>query len=265
MAPKSCVVSIRAFLELRVGMHVHCIMTVHNDPESCGFVQRFSGECGTIMGFSTTTIGPLDVLGRMPGVYLNPNGIHVRFDGEKEIHKDLNVSMFHLISAAKPKSYEGPLSHQRISDLPSPIPFYPGDIVKYKGEDRSVDIVIYKGSGFKIGFKDEPTWFHPEKLQFVHGGNVRWLYTDPSKMSFDSPEEQIRFWSHGGISKHVYSGGTALGSIQAHTKEDALKLAPRLKGDIVAESPHFAGKYIVRQLHSCFAEHRRRVRKLTLA
>lgn len=131
----SVVQCIKANLVIEVGMRVRYDCPGSGDSyESDRFFKKYEGRTGIIVGFPTEFVAPLDMQGRLPGVYYTTRGINVRFDGEGETHPNLNIQHFVLLSPAQTIDPTTPPTHQRAGDLPQPIFFYPGDIV-YKTDD----------------------------------------------------------------------------------------------------------------------------------
>ncbi len=110
-----------------------CPMMSGEDYRSDAFFKKYRGRTAYFVGYNTKLVGPLDHLGRLPGVYVNPEGLKVRFEREEEVR---SLNEHHLVVVDPTRSmivgYAGP--HQRLDELPNPILFYPGDTVRYKGD-----------------------------------------------------------------------------------------------------------------------------------
>lgn len=108
-------------------------------------------------------------------------------------------------------------------------------------------------------------------LVLVERGPAYFLYSDPSKLAFASPEEELSFWTEDGLSKTFYGSRQHVPHWE-WSLEKAREIVEQGKGDLILASRRSsslrgggAPKYTVRTLHSCFDQHRSRVRELTLA
>lgn len=108
-------------------------------------------------------------------------------------------------------------------------------------------------------------------LVLIERGPTYFLYNDPSKLAFASTEEELSFWAEDGLSKTFYGKRPAIFNWK-WSLEKAREIVEQGKGDLILASTRSASryaddtpKYTVRTLHSCFDQHRSRVRELTLA
>ncbi|MDQ1300029.1 MAG: hypothetical protein QG636_697 [Patescibacteria group bacterium] len=126
----------QALVVLREGMRLFydCPSMSGESFESDNFFRKYKGKTGIIAGFPITLVGPFDSKGRLPGSYLTPGYMHVRFEGEEEFHQSLNLHHFVLLDPTTTVTDEEFDEAQRSGDLPHPILFYPGDTV-YKQDD----------------------------------------------------------------------------------------------------------------------------------
>lgn len=242
------ILKMSAYLRIEVGMKVYCNCPPMSmeDPESDRFFRNYGGRTGTVVGFSTEYVGPLDSKGRLPGVYYRPGGISVQFDGEEKVFPNLNINHFVLVNQATTVDLDMPLTHQWAGDLPNPIEFYVGDIV-HKVDDllrqeRTVTRVTVNDNGipvYTLAETEESRVLRMEALEqcnqerrekgdmilwprmssarsedcfgdelaLVTAGNIHWLYVEPARMHFDSAEEEVYFWARDGLAERVFSGG----------------------------------------------------------
>lgn len=123
---------LRAAVRLEPGCRLYYDCPLGGDDfRSQQFFEKYHGKYATFVGYSEKHIGVLDSQGRMPGRYINPDGIRVRFEGEEEEH-GLNIRHFILADGEKATLAEGYSEDQRVGDLPHPILYYPGDMVRFK-------------------------------------------------------------------------------------------------------------------------------------
>lgn len=109
-------------------------------------------------------------------------------------------------------------------------------------------------------------------LALVARGNVHHLYRDPSRLAFASPEKEITFWGKDGVSRVIYVDSNGMPRHE-WPLDDARRLVENGEGDLVIASKQYKhvaivgrdGGFRVRKLHACFAEHRERVRTLSLS
>ncbi len=305
-------VQMEACIELQIGMRVryNCPL-MSEDYQSQQFFQKYRGREATIVGFSTQAVSILDKHGRPPGIYYNDSNVDLRFDGEDEVHKRIKLMHLVLVSSATTAEPKVAFSHQRAGDLPSPILFYPGDVV-YKYDDllrteREVSHVEVDNEGKptyylretelerdirlqeqarrqkEVEDNDRPFMFpnvSPPRLEGVSGegigllrpGNLHLLYTKSGDMQFETPEEEVTFWSQDGLSEVTYRGrGIDLDA--ECTYEEARRLLEAGEGDLVVRSRGYGGTKVVGRrvdhkvlrLHDCFAPYRDRVRSLSLS
>lgn len=307
----------QAFVVLREGMRLfYDCPTMSGDSFAAdNFFRKYQGKTATIASFPSAPVGPFDRKGRLPGVYLLPGGINVKFEEEEEVHECLNLAHFVLLDSTTTVPHDEYERAQRVSDLH--LLFYPGDTV-YKGDDllqglRVVQEVKFAQNGeslyvlaetseaterrkaAKVAERQEeqakrasdparlpmmPFSGHDypltetcdgASLVLVERGPAYFLYTDPSKLTFASPEEELSFWAEDGLSKTFYGSRQHIPNWE-WSLEKAREIVEQGKGDLIlasGRSPSLRGdgapKYTVRVLHSSFDQHRSRVRELTLA
>ncbi len=307
----SAILGIKAYVQVKIGMRVYydCPHGSSCDYKSDSFFKSNREKTGIITGFEEVYVGPLDSDGRLPGVYQKTGVIQVRFDGEEESHL-LNSNHLILLSEAVSVPSKNLLVPEPLHDLPNPIEFYPGDII-YKADDllqtprivANVKIqddgtVVYnvcetkeeqayrkkqdskkaqegRAAGY-VSFGDMFSFQRTDQcaadeLHLISYGNVHHLYTNPSKMKFDSPEEEISFWAQREISETVYSDSPMGRKYRyEYPRELAQELVREGKGDFILASREYeninlvgrSGDHTVRRLRPIFAKHRERVRKL---
>ena len=146
------ILQMKTFVEVREGMRFYYDCPgMGDDFRSNAFFEKYKGREGVIVGFPTERVGILDSKGRIPGIYVSPTGVNVKFDGEEEVHNGLNLGHFVLVEPASTVVPEKSLNDQRLGDLEYEILFYPGDVV-HKTDDllrnpRMVDKVILMNDG----------------------------------------------------------------------------------------------------------------------
>lgn len=318
-------VTVRAVLALQPGCRLlYDCPSMGDDWEATKFFDTYRGKYATFVGYDEGLVGPLDYLGRKPGRYINPKGIHVIFDGEERVHKGVNTSHFvvietnsthvQVVEPAKEPHYVGELLH--------PVLFYPDDIVRFlkkpldsisddPREVRNVflekpfveddDVPRYEvmethsEAAERSRKFDEENEARPEghrflmnmargipsgwnvsatELVLVTRGNVWALYNDPAQVSFDSVETELAFWARGGVSHHVSLSDTerqqmTIADAFGHSLEEAWNFFTSEKADIIgvceiSAKPKSPPSYTVSKLHKCWAQHRERVRALTM-
>ncbi len=125
-------VVVRAVVSLRPGCKLYYDPPLRGDSfESDRFFDSHRGEYATFVEYSEDLVGVLDYRGRMPGRYINLEGLKVQFDGEKEV-RSLNILHFVVVDAVHATVSYNAGDDQRLGDLPHPILFYPGDLVRFK-------------------------------------------------------------------------------------------------------------------------------------
>lgn len=241
------ILQMRACVHVAVGMRVHygCPEMSMDDPGSDRFFKRNHGKVGTIVGFPERYVGVLDPEGCLPGVYYRTDSIDVQFLGEDTVHRALNLEHFALLDMGVTVVPGVNLGEQRVRDLPTPILFYPDDLV-YKLSDpgrapRSIYGVCVSGEGAVTYLLAEtpearaqrekevcayraqsggrecvvitrssmdpprPEPSDSSDLTLLARGNVYHLYHAPDKLAFDSPELEVLFWGRRGISRSVFN------------------------------------------------------------
>ena len=140
----SVTMQMSANLVIDVGMRVYydCPGMSGDSFEADRFFRKYQGGEGTIVGFPSEFVLPLDVKGRLPGTYYTTGSINVQFDGEEKVHEGLNIKHFVLMSPANTTKLNVPLTHQRADDLPNPIRFYPDDVVCINDDPEKNERVI---------------------------------------------------------------------------------------------------------------------------
>jgi hypothetical protein len=246
-----------------------------DDAESDAFFRKYRHKTATIVGFGETYVGLLDKNGRPPGVYIKPNSVHVRFSGERHVHQNLNLSLFVLVGPATTVKAEPDLLSGKVSDLPHPILFYPGDVVKKNNypEPRIIESVDVDDTGKVFYFLSErkedkekreeenarlrdehkkkttdflerlfpPTRDYQEEkylgkqLKLVRRGNMYCLYSGAGRLAFDSHDDELAFWSQDGISETVFGGHDSI-MIFEWSFEGAFKKFEKREGDIIVMS-----------------------------
>lgn len=267
------ILKMNACLQVEVGMKVYydCPHTSGESFQADNFFRKYKGSTGTVVGFSTEYVEPLDIKGRLPGVYYRSSGISVQFDGEDQVHEGLNIGHFVLMSPAKTVSPDTPLTHQRAGDLPHPILFYPGDVVNKADDLLCIERLVERVSITKEGIpvytlaeteedrnareaEDEAQRkeardrgsilasmrsslertekCYGKELKMLKPGNVHWLYNDPSKMRFTSPKDEVYFWARDGLSSTAYQKG-GLHPVWEYSHEKARELLEAGEGDLI--------------------------------
>lgn len=300
------ILMVQMYAAVEVGMRVYYNCPLSGDSfEANAFFRKYRGRRGTIVGFRTEYVGPLDRKGRPPGAYYRLGSINVRFEGDDVERSGLNLAHFVLLSPTSTRS-EPPPAYQRAGDLPRPILFYPGDIVCKTDDVFSTPRTVTGVRVFEDGILEytlaetAETRAQRDKtaaeyrsaghipfgssmsasehcrghdLTLLTAGNVRWLYTDPAQMHFDSPEEEVLFWAQDGLSAIVYSNNTSI-PVWEYNFKQARELVSRGDGDLMVgcvRQRHTVlfdgtGNYIItRRLYPQFEQYRDRVRQLALS
>lgn len=122
---------IRAQMRLQPGCRLYYDCPSRGESfEGDQFFNKYRGKYAEFVEYARELVGPLDHKGRMPGSYLHPGGIDVRFEGETEVHKDRNIHHFIVVDTSKATLLNS-VDQMRLGDLPSPVLFYPGDMVRF--------------------------------------------------------------------------------------------------------------------------------------
>jgi hypothetical protein len=121
-----------ALVGVGVGARVYydCPHMSGEDYRSDEFFRKNRGKTGVLKNFCERIVGVLDSRGRLPGVYVDPKCINVQFDGEEKVHTGLNIAHFVLIGGGETVGPDTDLNDQKIRDLPHPLMFWPGDLVR---------------------------------------------------------------------------------------------------------------------------------------
>jgi len=226
--------------------------------------------------YLTMLAGPLDPLGRKPGLYRDHTRVMVS-DGNGEIEV-LASNLLLVDTYPRPTEAEIPNNfslEERLGDLPCLIKFWPGDIVRVPGSKREgfwvVNRVTFDDmSGRPIYELTDPRgqcieWNPWQKICddpsiTVDRGNVYWLYHDSSKLSFKSDQEELTFWAREGISvpglgKDMSPGQTMWPCAQSFDDGSA---------DLITRNQKYPSSFHTYKLHEIFAmQNRERVRALT--
>jgi hypothetical protein len=263
-------------VKLEKGMKVfYDCPSMGDDAESDSFFRKYRHKTATIVGFGEYYVGLLDKAGRSPGVYVKPNSVHVRFSGERHVHHNLNLKFFVLVDpVVTVKATPEPLNG-KVRDLPYPILFYPGDVVKKNDnpEPRIIESVDVDDTGKVFYFlaerkedkekreeenarlRDEhkkkttnflerlfpPSRDYQEEkylgkqLKLIKRGNVYHLYSGTGRLAFDSHDEELTFWSQDGISETVF-GSNGIFVIFEWSFDGAFKKFEKREGDIIVMS-----------------------------
>lgn len=147
------------------------------------------------------------------------------------------------------------------------------EIARRREEARKSDDPL-AGFPLGLGLMDHPRTEHCKvnDLTLVMRGNIYHLYHDPAQLAFSSPEDEVGFWAKGGISTTVYGGGNHMPRWE-WPLDKAKEMVENGEGDLVIASKQYknvivtgrGGDFKVLKLHSCFAQHRERVRALSLS
>ena len=294
-------ITARAKLVLEPGCRLYYDCPLMGDSfASNRFFSKYRGKYANFLEYCKQPVGVLDRKGRLPGFYVNAEDILVEFeDGEKHA---LNILHFIVVDASKAKLADVSDHDQKMSDLLSPILLYPGDQVRFlskssehilddSGKFNEIEEVMFDEGVTSFGTpcygvaKTEVTdykWtrirttakYKDEDLTVVTRGNVWALYTDPSKLSFESDEEELVFWSHDGISQMIpdvhadrLKREGRMSYFFGDSLEDSWKQFTSDEADIIVEALQVniddPIRYNARRLHDCFAQHRERVRAVT--
>lgn len=100
------------------------------DFESERFFKEHRDKQAAFVGYSEKMVGVLDYKGRLPGRYINPECIKVKFVGEEA--RNLNIRQFVVIDKHLASVTDLADDDQRLGDLLHPILFYPDDLVRFK-------------------------------------------------------------------------------------------------------------------------------------
>lgn len=277
-----------------------------DDWNSDQFFKANRGKRAEFVDYCETLVSILDHQGRMPGRYIDPHMIKVRFEGEQEVHS-LQAQHFIALDATKVQPAFSAGKNQRFGDLPHPVLFYPGDKVRLKQKpatamdtEHSVDMVFLgkpftrdevpryhvaetseEGAERKRLFNEENAKREPgqqlfptsdlfphgwnmagEDLELVERGNAWALYNDPSKLSFASDEEELRFWARDGVSKRIF-GAERIGLASATLSFKKSSVDVILPSTLYPPSSDEPERYEGHKLFDCWSGHRERVRALT--
>ncbi|MEK7510932.1 MAG: hypothetical protein AAB582_01710 [Patescibacteria group bacterium] len=108
-------------------------------------------------------------------------------------------------------------------------------------------------------------------LVLIERGPVYFLYNEPEKLSFASPEEELNFWAHDGLSRTFYDSRHGVPHWE-WSLEMAREILGRGEGDLIlssrpsrSRSGEMTPRYTVRKLHPCFDQYRGRVREIALS
>ena len=254
------------------------------------FFKKYRGKPATFVGYSEKLVGPLDFKGRIPGRYLNPEDVKVRFDGEQE-ERELNIQHFIMLHPREhdvmPADFD--FDNQRLGDLVHPVLYYPGDLVldKETGKHRTVQSV-FLGHPFTLdgvprydvaevdgdyearikGVKEAWSKKTPENRPFLH--HV------PSRDSWNKKGGEISPVLRGNVWA-LYHDPSKLSfksdedEVEFWTQDGITYLLPTQDQQYLALAMDIIERrewdrpvsYAPRRLHDCFAQHRDRVRTLT--
>lgn len=121
-------VVIRARVQLQPGARLYYDCPIRGDSfEANRFFEKHRGKEAEFVGYAEELIGPLDHRGRIPGRYINPEAVIVRFDGEES--RSLNIRHFVVLETCAAVFADGD-SAGRLGDLLHPALFYSDDIVR---------------------------------------------------------------------------------------------------------------------------------------
>ena len=256
------------------------------------FFSKYRGKYANFLEYCKQPVGVLDRKGRLPGIYVNAENILVEFeDGEKHA---LNTEHFIVVDVSNARLVDASDLDQKVSDLLGPILFCPGDQVRFLTNDSEeifeIDSVLFDDGLTTFGipcYEMSKTEANPrgnplvisarvrgEDIAVVTRGNVWALYNDPSKLSFESDEEELVFWSHDGISQMIpdvhadrLKREGRMSYFLGDPLEDSWKQFTSGEADIIVEALQINTDdpvlYNARRLHDCFAQHRERVRSVT--
>ncbi len=293
----TAILKIRALVSLAIGTRIlYDCPLMGDDYRSTEFFKQYRGKQGSIVGFQHQVVGLLDSRGRLPGVYVDPSGVDVRFDGETKIHRGLNTNHLVAIDASQTASSATASNFERVGDLSQRIRFYPGDRVRKEGDDevRLVENVRFGMDELEYVLSESAEMKQTREArkaareslitaggllfpqaEYTSGrgyvlasrGNVYHLYCAPEKLSFESPQAELAFWAMDGISKTVHGGRN--GEHYEFPLVNARQMVEAGQGDFVIKSAPTRcvwvgrnGEYQVRVLHEHWGHHRNRVKKL---
>ena len=124
-------VTIRASVALQPGCKLYYDCPLKGgDYKSEQFFEKHRGKYATFIGYSEKLVDVLDFQGRLPGRYIDLEGVQVQFDGEEV--RGLNILHFIVADASKAQLMDAAAKDQRLGDLPHSPLFYPGDTVRFK-------------------------------------------------------------------------------------------------------------------------------------
>lgn len=278
----SAVQNVRACVAVEPGMKVYydCPRSVWEYAPNHDFYERYRGKIGIVQGFPTEYVAPLDSRGRLPGVYVRPGYINVKFESENVVQKGLDVNHFIFLDVMKPCRPLLDLDFQKVRDLPHRIEFYPDDLVRVKNHLKPTSI-----EDIEINHDGELTYVtrspiskrsaftqrnQSKEIKLIERGNVYRLYENPEKLLFQSRDQEIVFWARSGVSERI-TRGNAIPRWEWNY-QDARQMIHDGVGDIIVAVQRDRtfdllpkhGDYVVLRLHNCFNAHRSRVRKLSL-
>ena len=123
---------LKAYVELLPDCRLRydCPLMSGESFEADRFFAAHQGKFARFVGFATEYVGFGDYLGRPPGLYVNPDGLQVVFEGETEVRR-LNRYHFMVADASNARIMVPDFNPktQRVGDLPEPIRFLPLDLV----------------------------------------------------------------------------------------------------------------------------------------
>jgi hypothetical protein len=278
----SAVQNVRACISVEVGMRVYydCPRATWLHHSMHEFFERYAGKIGIVQGFPMEYVGPLDARGRMPGVYIVPGLINVKFESDEQVHTKLDINHFLFLDPIKPAKPTMDPCFERIQELPNRVVLYPDDVVRIKKNIKPtrIDCVEIRDDGVPTYFIRASTRKQVTSIGFtstkdvalIEKGNVRHLYEEPDKLAFSSVDEEIMFWARKGISELVVLG---TGTPRWEWSYDAAKkMVHDGEGDLIASVGKHRdlfllqqhGDFMVFKLHECFGTFRNRVRRLSL-
>jgi hypothetical protein len=272
-------IKLQALVRLAPGCRLYydCPRMSGDDVRSDRFFKEHGRKHARFVRYSEKHVGVLSHDGRMPGRYIDPSCVIIRFESEEEEHR-LNASHFVVVDRFNATFAEDE-GEMRLGDLPHPIEFWPDDVVRFReGAERpsffttnaprvvsSINIeriFLHAGAwGYQVRETDEehqatvnakqPGTYGMvtrgganvpgERLELISRGNVWALYNDPGRLVFASFEEEYEFWSRTGIAKYAMAKNGREGLLRAVTGyplPEATALYEEGHGDIVRAVPY---------------------------
>ena len=231
-----------------------------DDYKADEFFRKYHQRHAVFVRYGERYVGLDNWSGVMPGRYVDYEHAVIRFDGED---KDQGVNPIHLVVVGPGTVELAAHFDERVGDLD--FLFYPDDTVAYREDLLATPHVVdrvHVERGGSISYQI-PSRFRVEghELKLLSAGNIRWLYTDPSKLSFSSDTDEALFWMNRGVMRQVLRGSAD--DVRRAFAEGAADFVSPVSEEPIFTTDHGKKQFTAHRLHDCFAQHRDRVRALS--